>query len=226
MISTSLSTSVFPMRAPNARIMKRPRQVSLTEAPPSPNKRPRTTTPPPQVVELIPPSVSFSSLPPREYKAPYSNLSSKEASHIWYSRAELSALRLQARLFLFGVKPPTDGGDPCTTRGYERLTDMPAHRRKLLARKAVVLAHHKYQLPPHKLAVIAQRVAEPSIQDAFMLACQDYCDVHCHLQPDEKKTKRAVLFTSTSTPPLRSILKSSSTSLSSRRVSVEASHSS
>ena len=105
----------------------------------------------------------------------------------WYNRTELAIFKLQLRNYILngrGLHPQQDHhlqlwveSDDFTSRGYERHS-MERSWNKKLAIRSTLLAYRRGHMTDDQLSQMYQSCTQGSKQEAFKLACQDYCDVY------------------------------------------------
>jgi hypothetical protein len=93
----------------------------------------------------------------------------------WYLKNELAEFKLQARDFILGIGNRWEDQE---TRGFERYN---AHRasQKAMTRKVTLLACSQKGLTHDDIAFIVSRSSSWAVKQAFLTACQDYCEAYC-----------------------------------------------
>ena len=116
--------------------------------------------------------VHFSEGSDTQHDDTHSPLSVEEVQNIWYQRVELACFKLVARNYLTGVNRIDEEG-----RGFERLLNLDRIRRKSLAIKCILLAQRK-GMSAEDIAIISRRCSEQTVEDSFLMGCQDFCDAY------------------------------------------------
>jgi hypothetical protein len=96
----------------------------------------------------------------------------EELRSMWYQRRELTLFKLHARDYILGVANENN----YETRGFERY-DVERDRNKSLAIQCTLMAIKK-GMKEEEVALVAQTCAEWSQNQAFELACKDFCEVY------------------------------------------------
>jgi hypothetical protein len=101
-----------------------------------------------------------------------SSCTAEELQNMWYQRTELNRFKLDARDFILGYANENN----YETRGFERY-NVERAKNKSLAIQCTLTAIKK-GMKEEEVALIAQTCAEWSLDQAFKLACKDYCEVY------------------------------------------------
>jgi hypothetical protein len=97
-------------------------------------------------------------------------VSAEELQNMWYQRKELAMFKLEARDYILGRDENMEA------RGFERY-NLERATNKSLAKKCTLLAIKK-GMSADDVAMIAQKCSAWSQNEAFKLACKDYCEVY------------------------------------------------
>jgi hypothetical protein len=112
--------------------------------------------------------VSFSEKPAQLGER--SVVSAEELQNMWYQRKEFAMFKLEARDYILGRDENMEA------RGFERY-NLEWATNKSLAKKCTLLAIKK-GMSADDVAMIAQKCSAWSQNEAFKLACKDYCEVY------------------------------------------------
>ena len=106
------------------------------------------------------------------YISSKSSCTVEELQNMWYQRTELALFKLDARDYILGVA----NANNYETRGFERY-NVERAKNKSLAIQCTLMAVKK-GMKEEEVALIAQRCAERFRNQAFKLACKDFCEVY------------------------------------------------
>jgi hypothetical protein len=96
-----------------------------------------------------------------------------EVKNSWYQRTELASFKLEARDYILGA---TTKGAQVETRGFERYSVERAQNKQIT--KHCTLLAYKKGMSEDEISSVARACSSWAQNEAFKLACKDFCEVY------------------------------------------------